>query len=73
MHRQNMQVRICAGIKLCSVRHSVDSLLMFCRRSLTVLENGGCIELKKDSLSSDDHRTVAKNIQQGASCLCRLV
>ena len=62
---QSIQVRICAGMKLCSVRHSVDSLLIFSRRSLTALINGGCTELKKDSVSSDGHRTVAKKSSAG--------
>jgi len=42
-----MQLPICAGMKLCSVRHSSDSLLMFSMWSLTDLKNGGCTELKK--------------------------
>jgi len=61
-----MQLRICAEMKLRSVRHSSDSLLMFSTRSSTVLKNGRCTELKnKDSWSSDGHLNNITNKQAG--------
>jgi len=72
VHLQNMHLRICAAIKLCSVRHSSDSLIIFSKRSLTVLKKATALNLKR-TIRSQVMFTEPwpESLQHGASRLCR--
>jgi len=68
---QNMQLRICAATKLCSVRNSSDSLLMLSMRSLTVLKTATTLNLKRIRKQVMVTEPLPESRQQGASRLCR--